>query len=140
MRNRASTRPAGLKFDSRGEYAFYMASVLPGLQSGNIVSAKTHERFTLLPKKVYGGMKLPAAHFTPDFLLEYADGSVEAVEIKSRFTRRQQRDYIYRRRLFIDLIAEPNGWKFTEIITPDTAKEWDEWIARHPERVKGTAL
>lgn len=84
-------------------------------------------------------MKLPAAHFTPDFLLEYADGSVEAVEIKSRFTRRQQRDYIHRRRLFIDLIAEPKGWKFTEIITPDTAKEWDKWLAQHPERVKGTA-
>lgn len=26
----------------------------------------------------------------------------------------ERRDYIYRRRLFIDLVAEPRGWKFTE--------------------------
>ena len=43
-------------------------------------------------------------------------GVIEAVEIKSRFTRKAQRDYIYRRRLFIDLVAEPRGWKFTEYI------------------------
>ncbi len=60
-------------------------------------------------------------------MLKYADGTVEVVEIKSKFTRRQQRDYIYRRRLFIDLIAEPKGWKFTEIITPDTKSEINEW-------------
>ena len=50
--------------------------------------------------------------------------------------RRQQRDYIYRRRLFIDLIAEPKGWKFTEIITPDTKGEINEWkkLARGMKR------
>ena len=26
-----------MKFDSRGEYEYYMASILPGLQSGEIV-------------------------------------------------------------------------------------------------------
>ena len=50
--------------------------------------------------------------------------AVEVVEIKSKFTRRAQRDYIYRRRLFIDLIAEPKGYKFTEIITPDSQTEY----------------
>ena len=48
------------------------------------------------------------------FVLTHADGTVEIVEVKSKFTRRMQRDYIYRRRLFIDLVAEPRGWKFTE--------------------------
>ena len=52
---------------------------------------------------------------------------MEVVEIKSKFTRRAQRDYIYRRRLFIDLIAEPKGYKFTEIITPDSQSEVKEW-------------
>lgn len=33
----------------------------------------------------------------------------------------------YRRRLFIDLIAEPKGYKFTEIITPDSKDEIREW-------------
>ena len=74
-------------------------------------------RFDLLPEKEYCGLKLPAAHYTPDFVLTYADGTVEVVEVKSKFTRRAQRDYIYRRRLFIDLYAAPRGWKFTEYIT-----------------------
>lgn len=60
-------------------------------------------------------------------MLVYADGAVEVVEIKSKFTRRAQRDYIYRRRLFIDLIAEPKGYKFTEIITADSKDEIREW-------------
>lgn len=72
-------------------------------------------------------MKLPAAHYTPDFVLTYADGTVEVVEVKSKFTRRQQRDYIHRRRMFIDLVAEPRHWRFIEHITPDTAEEIRKW-------------
>ena len=52
---------------------------------------------------------------------------VDIVEIKSKFTRKMQRDYIYRRRLFIDLIAKPKGWGFVEIINPDTKAEVKEW-------------
>ena len=57
-----------------------------------------------------------AAHYTPDFVIEYVTGTVEVVEVKSHFTRTAQRDYIYRRRLFIELIARPRGWVFTEYI------------------------
>ncbi len=57
----------------------------------------------------------------------YADGTVEVVEVKSKFTRRQQRDYIHRRRMFIDLVAEPQHWRFIEHITPDTAEEIRKW-------------
>lgn len=53
---------------------------------------------------------------TPDFVIEYVTGTVEAVEVKSHFKRTAQRDYIYRRRLFIELIARPRGWVFTEYI------------------------
>ena len=109
-----AARSTGHEFDSRGEYDYYMGTVLPKVQSGEVVKVELHRRFTMLPEKEYGNVKLPAAHYTPDFVLTYADGTVEIVEVKSRFTRRMQRDYIYRRRLFIDLIAEPRGWKFTE--------------------------
>ena len=81
------TPPAGMKFDSRGEYEYYMASILPGLQSGEIVRVAAHETFALLPEKDYCGIKLPAAHFTPDFLVERADGSMEAGEIQGKCTR-----------------------------------------------------
>ena len=126
----------GMNFDSRGEEEFYIGQILPLVQAEKIKKVTLHTTFALLPEKIYGAIKLPKAEYTPDFLIEYADGTVEAVEVKSKFTRRQQRDYIYRRRLFIDLIAEPRGWKFTEIITADTAEEEKKWLALRPERKK----
>ena len=117
----------GKTFESRGEYEYYISVVVPGIESGRIIKATPHVAFPLLPAKEYGNVKLPAARYTADYVLVYDDGTVEVVEIKSKFTRRAQRDYIYRRRLFIDLIAEPKGYKFTEIITPDSKNEIKEW-------------
>lgn len=114
-------------FDSYGEYVYYIGTILPGIQSGKIVSAEPHPKWTLLQEEEYCAVKLPAAHYTADYKLTYADGRVDVVEIKSKFTRKAQRDYIYRRRLFIDLIAKPQGWGFVEIITPDTKAETKEW-------------
>ena len=117
----------GKAFGSRGEYEFYIGVILPGIQAGLITRATPQVRFDLLPAKEFCEVKLPAAHYTCDYLLEYADGTVEVVEIKCKFTRRAQRDYIYRRRLFVDLIAEPRGWKFREIITGDTQEDLKAW-------------
>ena len=56
------------------------------------------------------------------------DGAlVEIVEIKSKFVRRMQRDYPVRRRVFLELIARPAGWKFTEIITAEDKEEIKRW-------------
>ncbi len=117
----------GKAFGSRGEYKFYIGAILPGVQNGRITRATPQVRFDLLPEKEFCGMRLPAAHYTCDYMIEYADGTVEVVEIKSKFTRRAQRDYIYRRRLFVDLIAEPRGWKFREVITDDTRENMKKW-------------
>ena len=57
------------------------------------------------------------AEFTPDFVLTHAGGEIEVVEIKSKAIRRLQGSYVYRRRLFIDKFARPQGWTFREIIT-----------------------
>ena len=102
------------RFDSAGEAAYYQQHILPVL--GSIKKCEMHRRFELLPKSEYCGLKLPAAHYTPDFVVEYADGTTEVVEVKSKFTRKMQRDFIYRRRLFIDLICRPNGWRYVEVI------------------------
>ena len=117
----------GKAFGSQGEYEFYIGGIVPGIQAGLITRATPQVRFDLLPAKEFCGMKLPAAHYTCDYMIEYADGTVEVVEIKSKFTRRAQRDYIYRRRLFVDLIAEPRGWKFREIITGDSREDLKAW-------------
>lgn len=117
----------GKVFGSRGEYEFYIREIVPGIQAGLICRATPQVRFDLLPAKEFCGLKLPAAHYTCDYMIEYTDGTVEVVEIKSKFTRRAQRDYIYRRRLFVDLIAEPKGWRFREIVTDDTRECMKKW-------------
>lgn len=103
-------------FDSQLEWEYYLAEILPRVRSGEISTVSLHERFELLPASSYCGIRLPAAHYTPDFVVTYADGSVEVVEVKSKQIRRMQGSYVYRRRLFIDKYARPNGWKFTEVI------------------------
>lgn len=97
------------------EKRYYREVILPKVACGLVVKVQEQIVFELLPEKAYCGLKLPKARYKPDFVLTYADGTVEIVEVKSKFTRRMQRDYIYRRRLFIDLVAEPRGWKFTEL-------------------------
>lgn len=101
---------------SKLEQEYYTAFIWPKELAGEIDHVERHVRFELLPKAEYCGVSLPAAHYTPDFLIYYKSGDVEAVEVKHEAIRKNQRDYIYRRRLFIDNIARPNGWRFTEYI------------------------
>ena len=102
--------------DSELERRYYAAMLWPKIMAGLVVSVELHTRFTLYPADTYCGLRLPAAHYTPDFLVTYTNGTVEAVEVKHAKIRKLQRDYIYRRRLFIERYARPNGWKFTEYI------------------------
>lgn len=121
---KARAGPAPKKDDpgSKLEQEYYTAFILPLELAGKIKRVELHQRFETLPKSEYCGLKLPAAHYTPDFLIYYTDGTVEAVEVKHEAIRKNQRDYIYRRRLFIDMIARPNGWKFTEYIKREDKK------------------
>ena len=102
--------------DSELERQYYAAVLWPKIMAGLVVSVELHKRFTLYPADTYCGLRLPAAHYTPDFFITYQNGTVEAVEVKSAAVRKLQRDYIYRRRLFIERFARPNGWRFTEYI------------------------
>ena len=107
---------------SKLEQEYYMANIWPRELAGEIDRVERHTKFELLPKSEYCGIPLPAAHYTPDFLIFYKDGTVEAVEVKHEAIRKNQRDYIYRRRLFIDIIARPRGWRFTEYIKQEDKK------------------
>lgn len=119
--HRKDTAPAEPKKTAKrqppkSERDYYVYYILPKVASGEIVKVEEQRRFELLPAEEYCGIRLPAAHYTPDFILIHRDGTVEVVEVKSKFTRKAQRDYIYRRRLFIDKYARPGGWIFTEYI------------------------
>lgn len=103
-------------FDSNLERMYYMTEVQPKIRTGQIVDVELHKTFELLPKSEYCGLRLPAARYTPDFFITYRNGMIEAVETKSKAIRKLQRDYIYRRRLFIEKYCRPNGWAFREVI------------------------
>ena len=103
-------------FESQLERDYYLAEIAPRVRSGEISTVSLHERYELLPASEYCGIRLPAAHYTPDFVVTYADGSVEIVEVKSKQIRKMQGSYVYRRRLFVDRYARPNRWRFVEVI------------------------
>ena len=117
----------GKEFDSLGEYEYYIGTVAPKVSWFEIVEWEAHPCFPLFPAGQYGALKLRPVRYTADFRLVYADGTVEIVEIKSKFVRRMQRDYALRRRVFLEQVARPAGWKFTEIITADSKEEIDRW-------------
>lgn len=102
--------------DSELEQRYYVAELWPKIMARLVAQVELHKQFLLYPADTYCGLRLPAAHYTPDFLVTYTNGTVEAVEVKHAKIRKLQRDYIYRRRLFIEKYARPNGWKFTEYI------------------------
>lgn len=116
VKEKASAGPKMPQPGSKLEQQYYTEVIWPKMLAGQVVSCEMQRRFTLYPAGEYCGIRLPAAHYTPDFFVTYANGLVEAVEVKHTVIRRLQRDYIYRRRLFIELYARPNGWKFTEYI------------------------
>jgi hypothetical protein len=119
-------KATGQTFDSRGEYEFYIGTVAPMVANGTVVKCEQHPRFILFPESEYNGMKLRAIRYTADFRLDYADGTVEIVEVKSKFVRRMQRDYPIRRRVFLEQVR-PLGWKFREVITTDSKEEIKKW-------------
>ena len=117
IRRKGKPRPIPKSdFDSEREADFYAAEVLPKIRSGEIVGCELHKTFLLLPPDEYCGIKLHKAEYTPDFFLSYANGVIEVVETKSKAVRKLQQSYVYRRRLFIDKWARPNGWAFREIV------------------------
>ncbi len=118
----AATGPKMTQTESNLEQQYYTAVIWPRMLAGQVVSCELQKRFELYPADTYCGIRLPAAHYTPDFFVTYTNGLVEAIEVKHAAIRRLQRDYIYRRRLFIELYARPNGWKFTEYIQGEDRK------------------
>lgn len=118
------------EFDSRGEQEFYLGVIVPKMQRGEVVRFEAHPRFDLFPAGEFCGIKLSAVRYTADFRLDYRDGSVEIVEVKSKFVRRMQRDYALRRRVFLESVARPRGWRFVEVITTDSKEDLDNWKKR----------
>ena len=121
-----AAKATGRATERRGETEGYSGTAAPKVGTGEIVKGAQHPRFVLFPEGEYDGIKLRAIRYTADFRLDYADGTVEIVEVKSKFVRRMQRDYHIRRRIFLEQVR-PLGWKFREIITADSKEEDAQW-------------
>ena len=113
---KTKTRIPKDQFDSKGEADFYNTEIWPRIRTGEIVSCEVHKAFRLFDKAEYAGINLPKAEYTADFVIQHKSGAVEVIETKSRAVRRLQRDYVLRRRLFIEKYARPNGWIFREVM------------------------
>ena len=83
----AAAKKTGREFDSRGEYDYYMGMILPKVQRGEIVKVESHRRFTMLPEKEYGNVKLPAMHYTQ--INELLKASIQSQGVISLFDSKQ---------------------------------------------------
>lgn len=114
----AGSRPRILSgdFDSDAERRYYEKRILPPLQTGLLLHCELHKAFEVVPALEHCGRKYKNRIYTPDFYLEYRDGSVEVVEIKGRAIKKLQRDYPLRKQLFILNFCIPNKWRFLEVL------------------------
>jgi hypothetical protein len=87
---------------SKAETNFEALYILPRLHSGEIKSYQTQVEFELWPKTVAERRIV----FTPDFVIEYADGRKVVIEMKGEVIKRLQRDYHLRVRRFKELYPE----------------------------------
>lgn len=55
--------------ESNLERRYYAAVLRPKIMAGLVESWEMHRRFELLPADTYCGLRLPAAHYTPDFFI-----------------------------------------------------------------------
>ena len=92
----------GHTFDSKREAEYYL-ELLDLKRRGEVVSITLQPSFELLEGFVdNAGYKQLPITYTPDFLVEYADGHTEVVEVKGMKTR----DYILRKKLFLHKMRE----------------------------------
>jgi len=79
-RDGPALRPGGSDRGSALEEEYYRAYIWPKELAGTVANVERHKKFELLPKSDYCGLRLPAAHYTPDFVIEYTNGTVESTK------------------------------------------------------------
>ena len=96
------TMVCGRTFDSRREADYYL-ELLELKRRGIVTDIKLQPSYELLEGFTDNmGKKHRPITYTPDFLVRYADGRLEAIEVKGVKTR----DYILRKKLFLYKMRE----------------------------------
>lgn len=96
------TTMCGHTFDSRREAEYYL-ELLELKRRGEVVSITLQPSYELLEGFTDNtGKRQRPIKYTPDFLVTYADGHTEVVEVKGMKTR----DYMLRKKLFLHKMRE----------------------------------
>lgn len=102
--NARKTTVCGYTFDSRREAEIYL-DLLSRKQTGEIVRIGFQPQYTLLEGfKDNTGKNQKPITYTADFLVTYADGHSEVIEVKGMRTR----DYLLRKKLFLHMMRDKN--------------------------------
>lgn len=72
----------GEVFDSELEKKFYVEVVIPALENGTIIKCERQIKYILQPSFIKDGKKILPIEYKADFVLTYADNSVEIVDTK----------------------------------------------------------
>lgn len=72
----------GIAFDSQLEMRYYRDVVVPGLESGEIISADLQKKYILQPSFEQNGEKYREITYIADFVLVFQDGHEEVIDIK----------------------------------------------------------
>ena len=100
--NARKTVMCGHTFDSKREAEIYL-DLLSRKQHGEILRIGFQPQYTLLEGfKDNTGKNQKPITYTADFLVEYADGRHEVIEVKGMRTR----DYLLRKKLFLHMMRD----------------------------------
>lgn len=104
------TMMCGRTFDSKRE-AEYCLELLDLKRRGIVMHIELQPSYELLEGFTDNmGKKHRPITYTPDFLVRYADGRLEAIEVKGMKTR----DYVLRKKLFLHKMRD-TGLMFREV-------------------------
>jgi hypothetical protein len=90
----------GIIFDSVQEMNYYTDIILPGVESGFIVSFERQKRYVLQNAFLREGKKVLPIEYKADFYVEYANGKRQVIDIKGcadplAKTKRKMFWYVY---------------------------------------------
>lgn len=113
----------GITFDSKVEAEFYKELQLRKM-NGEIKNFSIQPKYVLIPKFTKNDKNYREMTYTPDFLIEHLNGSIEAIDIKgfgnqSSEIRKKLFDYFYRdvKLIWLSYSKKYGGWlEYDELI------------------------
>lgn len=132
-KNTESRTYQGVVYDSQKEMEFFRDWVEPKMATGEILSCKRQIRYELQPGFNHGGKKIIPIVYTADYVLQYADGREQIIDIKGCpdsvallkrkmfWFRYPEKDYIW-----LTYSQKDGGWVEYEVVKERRARDKKE--------------